>query len=148
MSGQGWTSRLLRGCAEHLDTEDVGLWLPSGGVYPAGSAAIVIRDIPAAPDLLVSLAAYPVDDPPGLADVTVGLQVRCRGLADPRSVEDLTDAAHEALHGLAGVSWGGVPIVQVRWQSWTSLGTDRNGRRETSSNYYVQAMRPTAHNAD
>ncbi|MDG4832429.1 minor capsid protein [Solwaraspora sp. WMMD1047] len=146
--GDGWTSRLLTGLAELLDAAGVGDWRPSGA-YAAGETAIVIRAVPQAPDRLITLAAYPVgQDYVGLADSVSGVQIRVRAGADPRDCDDLADAIYEALDGLTGVTWGGIPIVQVRRQSYTSLGTDTSGRWERSENYYIDAMRPTAWNTD
>jgi hypothetical protein len=145
--GDGWTSRLLVGCAEHLQAASIGVWRPSG-VYTAAETAIVIRAIPAKPDRLITLATYPVASPPGLADVTEGLQIRVRGTADPRDAGDLGDAIFDVLDSAEGLRWGGIPIVQVYRQSYASLGADTAGRWELSHNYYVEAMRPTANRTD
>lgn len=148
MAGDGWTSRLLTGLAEHLAAAGVGTWRPTGAYQPT-ETGIVIRAVPQSPDRIITLAAYPVaTDLPGMADHTQGIQIRCRGTQDPRVVEDLSDAIFDALDSLAGVVWGEIPVVQVWRQSYTSLGQDGNGRWETSSNYYCQAMRPTQHRTD
>jgi len=142
--GEGWTSRLLTGLAEHLAANGVGAWRPNGPSYTANEVGIVIRAIPATPDRIITLAAYPVNAGlPGLADITTGVQIRCRGTVDPRVVEDVGDAAFDLLDGATGLTWGGIPVVQVYRQSYAPLGSDGNGRWESSHNYYVDAMRPT-----
>ena len=147
MSGDGWTARLITGLAEHLAAAGIGVWRPDD---PIGDdeTAIVARDIPARPDRLITLAPYPVGGTPGLADVTVGVQIRLRGLTDPLDVDDLADAVYELLDGAYGLRLGGIAVVHVHRQSYTSLGADKQGRWERSENYYVDAMRPTRHNTD
>lgn len=147
--GDGWTSRLLAGIAELLDTAGIGVWRPDGTAYAAGDTAIVIRAIPQAPDRLITLAAYPVGSTaPGIADHTTGVQARLRAGPDPRECDDLADAVFDQLDGLAETTLGGIAVVQMWRQSYTSLGHDANGRWERSENFYVQAMRPTANNTD
>lgn len=141
--GDGWTSRLLTGLAQHLHAAGVGVWRPTGS-YQASEVAIVVRGIPTSPDRLITLAPYPVASPPGLADITQGVQMRLRGTTDPRVVEDLGDALFDLLDSATGLTWSGIPIVHVYRQSYAALGADANGRWEASHNYYVEAMRPTA----
>ncbi|BAL85465.1 hypothetical protein AMIS_2450 [Actinoplanes missouriensis 431] len=147
MIGDGWTSRLVVGCAEHLQAAGVGVWRP-GGSYTADEVAIVMLDIPARPDRLITLAPYVVASPPGMADVTQGLQIRVRGTTDPRAAADIGDAIFDLLDSAEGLTWGGIPVVQVWRQSYTSLGRDSASRWEISHNYYVQAMRPTPNRTD
>ncbi len=147
-TGDGWTSRLLTGLAEHLQTAGVGLWRPTG-VYQPADTAIVIRNIPQSPDRVITLAAYPVgQDAQGLADHTSGVQIRVRAGVDPRECDDLADAVYDLLDSAAGLVFGGIPVVQMWRQSYTPLGQDSNSRWERSENYYVQAMRPTSNNTD
>ncbi|WP_320069603.1 minor capsid protein [Micromonospora sp. RTGN7] len=146
-TGDGWTSRLVTGLAEHLAAADIGTWRPSGS-YPASEVGIYIRAIPPSPDRIITLAPYVVASPPGTADYTMGVQIRVRGTKDPRTTEDVADAVFDALDSAAALTWGGIPIVQVYRQSYAALGADANGRWETSSNYYVEAMRPTSNRTD
>lgn len=147
MAGEGWTSRLLTGLAEHLATAGVATWR-ANGVYQPAEVGVTIRAIPASPDRVITLAPYVVASPPGLADFTQGVQIRVRGTKDPRVAEDLADAVFELLDSAEGLRWGEIPVVQVYRQSHTALGADANGRWETSSNYYVEAMRPTANRTE
>lgn len=146
-TGDGWTSRLLTGLAEHLAAAGIAIWRPSGS-YQASEVGIYIRAVPISPDRIITLAPYVVASPPGTADYTLGVQIRVRGTKDPRATEDLADAIFDALDSAHGLLWGGVPIVQVYRQSYAALGADSNGRWETSSNYYVEAMRPTNNRTD
>lgn len=146
-TGDGWTSQLLTGLALHLQAASIGIWRDSG-IYTATEVGIVIRGIPTSPDRIITLAPYVVASPPGLADYTQGVQIRCRGTKDPRVAEDLGDSIFDLLDSAHGLVWAGVPIVQVYRQSYTALGADANGRWETSSNYYVEAMRPTTNRTD
>jgi hypothetical protein len=148
----GWTSDLLTGLAEHLTAAGVGTWRPSGA-YTAAETAIVIRGIPQTPDKLITLAPYPLDggEHRGMADHDSALQVRVRGTTDPRVAEDLADAVFTALDSLGSngpVDLGGVKVVDMWRQSYTSLGTDTSGRWERSENFYLAAMRPTPNKTD
>lgn len=148
MTGDGWTSRLLTGLAEHLDAADIGTWKTSG-TYAAGETGIVIRAVPDQPERLITLAAYPVGgDLVGMADHTVGVQVRVRAGVDPRDCDDLADEIFDALDGAAGLTWGGVPVVSVERTSYAPLGQDGSRRWERSENYLIMAMRPTSNNTD
>lgn len=147
-TGDGWTSRLLTGLAEHLAAAGIGVWHADGSTYTAGEVGILIRAIPQAPDQVITLAPYVVASPIGMADYTLGVQVRCRGTRDPRVVEDLGDAVFDLLDSIGRTTWGGVPIVDCYRQSYAALGQDSNGRWEVSHNYLIEAMRPTSNRTD
>lgn len=147
-TGDGWTSRLLTGLAEHLQTAGIGTWSPTA-TYTADQTGITIRAIPDRPDRLITLAAYPVGtNLPGMADHLVGVQMRLRAGPDPRDCDDLADAIHDLLDGSSGLTWGGIPVKSVERTSYTSLGQDGSRRWEASHNYLVDAMRPTSNNTD
>lgn len=144
--GDGWTSRLLVGLAEHLAANSIGVWRPAGA-YTAAETGILIRAVPAAPDRIITLATYPLSSTPAVQDVLTGVQVRMRGTTDPRVVDDLADSVFDLLDSSGSQTWGAgdgeVSIVDVTRQSAVSLGQDGNGRWEASHNYYVTAMRRT-----
>lgn len=144
-TGDGWTSRLLTGLAEHLVAAGIGVWHPDGTKYAVDEIGIAIRGIPTSPDRIITLAPYPVASPPGLADVTQGVQIRLRGTPDPRVVEDLGDSIFDELDSSGAMTLGGIAVVDMYRQSYAPLGADSNGRWESSHNYYVEAMRPTQH---
>jgi hypothetical protein len=138
-----WTTNLITGIAELLAAAGVGEWRPSGPAYTADEVGILMRAIPQQPDRVITLSPYPVTSPVGMADIVQGVQVRCRGTTDPRVCEDLADTTFDLLDSASRLTLGGVSVVQIYRQSYTSLGQDGNGRWESSSNYYVEAMRPT-----
>ena len=141
-TGDGWTSRLLGGIAQRLEDAGIGTWRPDGAAYAAGETAIVIRAVPQAPDRLITLTVYPVGtDLRGMQDHTTGVQIRVRGTTDPRVADDLADAIFDDLDSLGRASVGGIAVVDMWRQSYTSLGQDSAGRWERSENFYVQAMR-------
>jgi hypothetical protein len=148
-TGDGWTSKLLTGCAEHLAAAGIGTWRTSG-IYAPEETGIVIRAVPQSPDRVITLAAYPLGTAlQGMADHQAAIQIRVRGVPDdPRDCDDLADAIHDALDSATGLRWGGIPVVQIWRQSYTSLGQDTNRRWERSENYYLDTMRPTANNTD
>jgi hypothetical protein len=147
--GDGFTSRLLAGMAEHLDDAGLGTWDPTGTTYASGETAIVIRAIPDYPDRLITLAAYPLGtNLPGMADHLLGVQVRLRAGPDPRDCDDLADAIFDLLDGSSGLVWGGIPVKSISRRSYTSMGQDGSRRWERSENYEIDAMRPTSNNTD
>jgi hypothetical protein len=145
----GWTSALLTGLAELLDASGAGIWRQDpADPYGPDDVAIVLGAMPATPVRCILLSAYPVSDHMSEADVTVGVQVRTRAGPDVRDVLDLDDAVWELLHGATDLQLGVVDVVQVSRRSSTSLGQARDAtgvRWERVSNYYADAMRPTAH---
>jgi hypothetical protein len=143
-----WTGALLAGIAGRLDAQGVGKWRASGRYQPADVRPIVLTAVPAAPDEMLVLTPYSVDEDALLNDVTQGVQVRTRASRDPRALDALNDAVFDALHGLSGVVLNGVPVVLIYRQSAAYLGVDGNGRHEASQNYYVQAARPSTHRTD
>lgn len=150
-AGDSWTSWLLLGLAEHLAANSLGAWRPTpGDVYLESEVAIVIRDIPPVPDRLITLATYPVSTgPTNLSDFTIGVQARIRGTVDPQVCDDIGSELFDLLDSSGRQIWGTgakqVAIVDVWQQTAGSLGKDSLGRWEASSNFYVQAMRPTIH---
>lgn len=149
MAGDGFTSRLLAGLAEHYAANSVGTWRDTG-IYTSGETGIVIRAVPQAPDRIITLAAYPVDAGyVGMSDQTIGVQHRLRGTTDPRDCDDLADAIFDLMDSRGHLELStGVHIVQAIRRSYTSLGQDANKRWERSENYYIDVMRPTAHRTD
>lgn len=145
-----FTDDLLGGLAQILADAGVGRWNPDGAAYTGeGPPPIVIGSVPGQPDQVITLAAYPVDDEVELNDSTIGVQARARGDRDPRTVDALDDDVFDKLHGLANLTLStGVRVVQIYRTSGTPLGVDGNGRHERTSNYYVQAARPSAHRPD
>lgn len=146
---RGWTTQLLTGLAEYLANGGVGVWHDPDGVlepYAAGETAIVLGAMPPEPERAIVLASYPVAEDLVQADVTVGVQVRIRAGADPRDVQDSDDQVFDLLHGMEQCTVGGISIVQCYRRSSAGLGQarDSTARWERVSNYYVDAMRPTA----
>ena len=141
----GFTTDLLTGVAQLLDTETDAVWDPYG-VYGVDQIGIVLGIPTQSPDSLIALAAYGNIDDPALADSTVQVQVRLRGPdADPRPADDLADAVFDALQGKHGAMLGPVRLVYARRSSTFPLGIDGNGRQERSDNYNLAVHRPSPH---
>jgi hypothetical protein len=143
----GWTTSLLTGLAQHLAGGGIGTWRATG-TYTSAETAITIRAAPPSPDRVVVLAAYPVRSAPGTVDITTGVQIRTRAGADPRDCDDLADAIFDLLDSAGGLVLGGIHVTQIYRQSYASLGRDQRSRWERSDNYYLDAVRPTAHRTD
>lgn len=141
--GDGWTSQFIDGLAQYMESNGIGVWRPDGSVYEAGEIAIMDTDIPPEPDNLITLTTYLVSGTPGMLDVTVGVQFRMRGTADPRSVRDIYDAICELFDSCGHITIGDIAVVDANWRSHVPLGQDSLGRREASTNFYFEAMWPT-----
>lgn len=99
--------------------------------------------MPEAPDRIVCLTPYPVDEGDLTFDVITGMQVRIRGSGpDPRPVEDVADAVRDLLHGREGYQLGSVHVALSWRRSQAPLGQDAQGRAEIAANYYLRAVRP------
>jgi len=146
----GFTVDLVTGLAEYLAAGGVGEWNADLAANPSGDqvAIVVGPNLPQTPDRVVCLTPYPLVDEPGMSEVTVGVQVRCRGTVDPRVAEDLADAVYDRLHGATQLTLGAVPVAQVWRASSAVLGPDSNHRHERSDNYYLQANRDAPHATD
>jgi hypothetical protein len=142
----GFQTDLTTGFAQRLAAQGVGTWT-ADGAYTAGQTGIVLRSLPQAPDRVIVLTAYGVDDDPTLSDDTVGLQVTTRwGGSDPRPNDDLTDQVFDELQNLPRTTLAtGVVVTKCYRRSWSSLGQDTNSRWRTSQNFYVTAHRPSQH---
>ena len=141
----GFQTNLLTGLAVYLAAGGLGATWNTSGAYTALQTGIVLGNIPQDPDRIITLTAYGVSDSPNLSDSTLGVQIRCRwGGADPRPVDDLSDAIFNLLHGkTALVLSTAITIVQCLRQSQATLGQDSNARWSNVSNYYMSCWRPS-----
>lgn len=151
-----WTSDLLAGVAAYLvgselDPSGVTCTFETSGAYDpeASPWPIVMGPLPPAPDLVIGLTPYPVDDDPGeVNDSILGVQVRLRGDRDPRTVDDQADAVFDRLHAARMLTLNGIRVALITHASGTDLGPDSNGRHQRTANYYLQATRPSTHRPD
>src|SRR4051812_8802389 len=118
-----FTGDLLDGVAALLAGGGAGTYRPAGAYQP-GETAIVFAAMPQAPDRAIVLSTYTVTDDPSLSDSVIGLQVRCRGGADPHDVEAIAGAVFDQLHGRTAYQAGAVRVVQSLRQSGAPLGRD------------------------
>lgn len=139
----GYTSDLLLGLTDELVTAGLGRYSET---TPAGpeDTLIVLRSMPDAPDRVICLTPYQVDDDV-TTDTVTGVQIRYRAGVDPIAVLDLGDQVLALLHNRRGYQLRGVQVA-VSWrQSEALLGQDAHGRDERTSNFYFQTTRPSPH---
>lgn len=131
------TARTVREAATTaLVTAGVGTFRTGGGYLPTDNAPIFYSRMPAAPDRVLALTAYPT----GLPYVT-GLQVRCRGAAGATvSAEDLADEVRAVLHGREDLPG----IEALTYISGARLGFDQQGRDEVSLNFHALTDDPAS----
>lgn len=138
--------RFLTGIAQLLHDQTSATWRPTTPYQPA-EVAVVLETVPQAPESVVVLAAYGVDDDPSLSDTVLGLQVTTRRPGqNPGPGYDLAGEVFDALHGRTEtVLSGGVYLVQCLRRSHTSIGQDSNGRWRRVQNFYCTVHRPSPH---
>lgn len=142
----GFQNDLAVGFAQLLADVSVGTW-KSSGVYAPTETGIVLRALPQAPDRVIVLSAYGVDDDLTMGDDVTGLQVTTRwGGGDPRMTDDLADLVFNQLHAMPRTTLStGIVVEQCFRRSVVSIGQDGNSRWRTTQNFYVTAHRPSLH---
>lgn len=137
---------LLRGIAELLATEGVGVYDETGPLPPDGTG-IVLGRLPDGPGRVIGLTSYPVADDDS-ADSITGVQARMRAGTDPTAVLDLSDAVFDVLHNRR--TWTARAVrVEISWrnsEAW--IGQDASGRMERTANYYFRTVRSGPHTID
>jgi hypothetical protein len=139
-----FTGDLLDGLALFLDAAGAGTYRSDGSANLPGETAIVFAAMPSTPDRAIVLSDYPVTDDPSLSDSVIGVQVRCRGGANPHEVKAISDRVFDVLHGKFAFDLGPVHVVEALRNSGGSLGRDDSNRWEHSDNYYLTVNRPSA----
>lgn len=134
-----YTSDLVLGITDLLVEEQLGVYREDAP-YQDGDTAIVQRSMPDAPDRVICLTPYAVDDDV-TTDTITGVQIRYRAGTDPDAVLDLGDQILAVFHNRRGY-WLRSVRVAVSWrQSEVLLGQDAHGRDERTSNFYFQTTR-------
>lgn len=136
------TSEVLEATAARLAAAGVAEYNPAG-VYDAGATGITLMAVPTAPDRVLTLGVYDIDDDPNPADTvrTFLLQVRTRGLAyPPTDVHDLAESAKAALT-VHHAQWGPLAVDRCYRTSMIPLGADANRRQERTDNYRLTTSR-------
>ena len=115
---------------------DVLLAAPLGLSYSTGAPAdgttpIFMKNVPAAPDRIVVISVVPVSDDLSSPSGQVFVQIRVRGsVNDALDADDLADSIKPYLHGLKGLTWGTVQLVQMFRNNAVPLGQDTAKRWE------------------
>lgn len=136
-----FTRALVDGLAALLQEAGLGKYRPNGAAFAAGDTAIVAGVMPEAPDRVLLLTPYTVEDT-DLPDGITGVQIRMRAGPDPREVGDLADDVFDRLHNRRHYQLGSVHVALSWRESQAPLGQDLHGRHELTSNYYLRASRP------
>jgi hypothetical protein len=140
---EGYNTRLMTGVGQMLADAGLGNFTLTG-TYPDDEWAFFVGIMPDQPDRAIALMTYPVEDT-DLTNVITGLQLRYRGLRDPREVEDMSDAVYDLLHMRAHYEVNGTP-VNLSWrQSGSWVGQDTNQRVERVENFYLRTERESPH---
>lgn len=140
----GGSGDLVGGLAQLMEAGSLAVYRPEGPAYTTAETGITISTMPDAPNRLICLTPYSVNDT-DLTDAITGVQVRMRAGTDPRALLDLSDGVFDLLHNRRGF-WLGDVFVALCWrQSEAPMGQDAHGRDERSANYYLQVSRTASH---
>lgn len=143
----GPTTDMVGGIAQLLAAAGIAVYRPDGLVYTADETAITKKDLPPAPDRVIAITAYGAgDDQPVITYGQRFVQLRFRGAAgDPDDVDDLADAAFDALHGRENLTFGSVHVTQILRFSSVPLGMDEQSRRwQRADNYQLDVDWPSS----
>jgi hypothetical protein len=136
---------LLDGIALLIASNGIAIFNESGQ-YAATDTGIFFKSVNPTPDRIVVLTAYGVTDNPTLPVSRLGVQVRVRGTADARDVDELGDAIFGILHGLTNFQFNTVRADQVLRVSSITLGQDSAKRFERADAYYIDVSVPPTNN--
>ncbi|WP_307821874.1 minor capsid protein [Streptomyces coffeae] len=136
-----YTIPLVEGLAQLLAADGIGTW-HANGAYTAAEVGITVTAVPDAPDQIIAITPYSVDDSSGTTDVVQGIQIRFRAGPDPRVLLEREDAVYELLHMREHTTLGGIHVALMWRQSLAWIGADDRGRQELTANYYLRPVRP------
>lgn len=121
--------------ATRLAQTGVGVFSPTG-VYTKDQTGITLKSVPQAPDRIIAVTVYDIDDEvdPNLPRRTYLVQVRFRAGTYPTDVDDIADAAEAAL-AVDHQTWASVRVERCYRTSVAPLGADANNRHERTDNY-------------
>lgn len=132
----------MRAVAWRLDAAGAGTWRETGA-YALSETGIVLKVVPPSPDRSITVTAYATDEPinPGDPVLTWRVQVRTRAPGMPDVVDDLADAAKDALV-VHHQEWNGLRVQRCHRFSVIPMGEDDNRRHERADNYELILLRP------
>lgn len=137
-----FTTDLANGVAEYLAANGIGTWDPDA----IGTSTLVRGPLPSELAAGVGITPYNLQPDHSLSDVVQPVQLLIRGDLD--FVDDTADAIFDVFEGAVNLTLNGIRVPAVTLYSDVRMGVDGNGRHERALNYYLAAMRPSAHRFD
>lgn len=131
-----YTSALTAGMAELIAAAGLATYRESGA-YATSEHGITIGTVPDAPDRVLCLTPYPVQDS-DQSDQVTAVQIRTRAGRDPRPLLTLSDDLFDLLHNRQHWQCGGIDVALSWRQSEAWIGQDAKGRMERTANYYLR----------
>lgn len=149
MSDPGFTSDLLLGLAQYVSDGGAGIYRPAGG-YVDTDTAIVLKQLPDAPDRVISIMAYTTSDMVTITQTSVRVQFWFRGIRnDSLDVDNLGDQVFGLIQGMTNRDFGTAHVIQAYRVGSGQLGIDTNNRSQRSDNYQFDLnVPPTAGRTD
>ncbi len=137
----GWTTDILTGLAQRIETAGIGNYEPSATYNPAATVPVIT--LQQLPDLPVSAIALAYFSNGGTGGVTAAVEITMRGDADPTSPDVIADAIWTLLDNAANLMLGAVHVALMYRQVSAPLGRDAAGRWSRSDTYFLIADRPS-----
>jgi hypothetical protein len=138
----GWTTDILTGLAERIDTAGIGTYEATAAYDPAATVPVItLQQLPDQPVAAIALAYFSSG---GTGGVTAAVEIAIRGDADPTSPDAISDAIWTLLDNAADLMLGAVHVALMYRQTSASLGLDTHGRWSRSDTYLLVADRPSA----
>jgi hypothetical protein len=139
-----FTTDLLRGLAQFLNDQGIGVVYKPDGGYVAGDTGVFFKGLPTSPNRVVAISAYGATDEAKIALSHLRVQFWFRGNPDDSlDVDDLGDAVFQAMQGLEHQTFGTAHVVQALRVSSVQLGIDGSKRSERTDNYALDVNVPT-----
>jgi hypothetical protein len=137
----GWTTDILVGLAERIDTAGIGTYEATAAYDPAATVPVItLQGLPDLPNKAIALAYFSNG---GTGGVTAAVEITVRGDADPTSPDQIADAVWTLLDNAADFLLGGVHVALMYRQTSAPLGLDAAGRWSRGETYFLIADRPS-----
>lgn len=131
------------GIASLIAGAGLGVTYSTTTPYTATQTGVVMKSVPATPDRVVVISVIPMTDELAAPSGQVMVQIRTRGIPDNAlDVDELADSIKPVLHGLKGLTWGTVQLVQMVRNNAVTLGQDQSKRWERVDDYTLDVEYP------
>ncbi len=137
----GWTTDILTGLAERIDTAGIGTYEVSAAYSPTATTPVItLQGLPDLPDKAIALAYISSG---GTGGVTAAIEITIRGDTDPTSPDEISDALWTLFDNAVGFNLGSAHVALMYRQTSAPLDRDDAGRWLRGETYFLIADRPS-----